>query len=81
MAEPAQGLIKPQTAKRLRRGFYVLLGLFLILDFFVHKHSAFAWEEVPDFYAAYGLAACVFLVFAAKGLRRLLMRDEDYYDT
>ncbi|MGD8563350.1 MAG: hypothetical protein PVG03_12460 [Desulfarculaceae bacterium] len=81
MAEPGQGLIKPKTAKWLKRGFYVLLGLLLILDFFTHKHAAFVWEEVPDFYAAYGLAVCVFLVFAAKGLRRLLRRDEGYYDT
>ncbi len=32
------------------------------------------------FDAIYGFVACVGLVIAAKGLRVLLMRDEDYYD-
>ena len=32
------------------------------------------------FYAVYGFVACVALVLAAKVLRRVVMRPEDYYD-
>jgi hypothetical protein len=32
------------------------------------------------FYAIYGFVACVLLVVIAKELRKLLMRDENYYD-
>ena len=32
------------------------------------------------FYGWYGFISCFFLVIAARGLRKLVMRDEDYYD-
>ena len=32
------------------------------------------------FHAVYGFVACVVLVLAAKQLRRVLMRDENYYE-
>ena len=37
------------------------------------------FQEWFGFDAIYGFVACVGLVLAAKGLRVLLMRDEDYY--
>jgi len=53
----------------------------LIINFFVHKHGHFSWEEWSGFYAAYGFVACVGLVLAAKFiLRRIVKRSEDYYD-
>lgn len=44
------------------------------------RHGRFEWEETFGFYAAYGFVACVLLVVIAKGMRKILMRDEDYYD-
>ena len=35
--------------------------------------------DFPVSYAAYGLTACVILVLLGIVLRRLVMRDEDYY--
>jgi hypothetical protein len=35
---------------------------------------------VWGFYAIYGFVACVILVLVAKEMRKLVMRDEDYYD-
>ncbi len=53
----------------------------VIINFFVHKHSHFSWEEWSGFYAAYGFVACVGLVLAAKFiLRKIVKRSEDYYD-
>ena len=55
----------------------VLLGI----DFFVHKHTFFPWEEWPEFYAIFGFVACVVLVLTAKYiLRPLVKRDEEYYE-
>ncbi len=53
----------------------------VIINFFVHKHGQFSWEEQSGFYAAYGFVACVGLVLASKFiLRKIVKRREDYYD-
>lgn len=65
---------------RFRRFFYVILLLLLLIDPFVHKHGHFPFEDVPGFYAVYGFIACVGLIFAARLLRRLVKRKEEYYD-
>ena len=39
----------------------------------------FAFESWPGFYALFSFIACFALVLAAKELRKLLMRSEDYY--
>lgn len=44
-----------------------------------HKHGHYAFEKVPTFHALYGFAGCVLLVLAARVLRMVVMRDEDYY--
>jgi hypothetical protein len=49
-------------------------------DFFSEKHGHYSWESFPGFYALFGFVSCVVLVLAAKQLRRILKRDEDYYD-
>lgn len=46
----------------------------------VHVHGHFAWEEWFGFHAIYGFVVFVFVVFAGKALRKLVMRGEDYYD-
>ena len=45
-----------------------------------HKHGHFDFEELPGFNAAFGFLAYVGLVLSATQLRKLLKRDEDYYD-
>lgn len=63
--------------------YYALLlicaGLFLA-DFFYDKHAKFRREDVFGFYGLYGFIACVGLALAAKEIRKLLKRPEDYYD-
>ena len=54
--------------------------LILLADLFVPKHGKFLIEHAFGFYGIFGFVACVGLVLAAKVLRRIVMRPEDYYD-
>ena len=45
-----------------------------------HKHTHYGFQDLPGFDALYGFVSCVLLVLAAKQLRKVLMRGEDYYD-
>ena len=59
----------------------IICAITVICDFFYHKHVEFAVEDIiPGMYGWYGFFGCVFLVLAAKGLRKLLMRSETYYE-
>ena len=71
----------PRNVKRLRTGFFVVLVLVLIAELFVDKsHVYFGVEQKFGFYAVYGFISYVLLIFVAKGLRKIIMRKEDYYD-
>ena len=71
---------EPRNVTRLVRIFYAVCALMLAIDVFFPKHGPFAIEHLFGFYGIYGFLACVALVLVAKGLRRLVMRPEDYYD-
>jgi hypothetical protein len=50
-------------------------------DLLPYKHHLhFGFEYWFGFYALFGFIACVSLVLAAKVLRKVVKRDEDYYD-
>lgn len=70
--------------KNVDKIWYALIGicaLTVISDLFYHKHVAYPVEDIiPGMYGWYGLVGCVFLVLSAKILRKIVMRDEDYYD-
>ena len=59
---------------------YALCAALLLFDVFYHKHGHFKFEEWFGFYAFYGFAAYMVIVLSAKQLRKLIKRDEDYYD-
>ena len=78
--EPSGFFDKPKNVRHILRGFYTIcLGL-LLADIFYHRHVTHSWESLWGFYPLYGFVACVVLVIAAKGLRKLVMRDPRYYD-
>ena len=57
------------------------LAFLLGIEFLIHKHLYFSWEEWPGFYAAFGFVAFVILIIAAKYiLRPIIKRKENYYD-
>ena len=73
-------LDRPGSVNTLIRGLVVICAVSLLADAFYEKVTHYAWEKAPGFYALFGFVSCVALVIIAKGLRRFLMRGEDYYD-
>lgn len=71
---------KPGNSKKIHLAFYAVCVLLMAVDLFLEKHGHFAVEEWIGFHAWYGFAACVVFVLAARGLRVILGRKEDYYD-
>ncbi|MFQ3251404.1 MAG: hypothetical protein ACI9O6_003251 [Glaciecola sp.] len=71
---------KPKNVTWMMRIFYAICVLLVVADFIVHRHIYVSFEEIPTFYALYGFVACVVLVVIAKEMRKLVMRDENYYD-
>ena len=69
--------------RNVMRLIWVFAGLcvgVLVIDAGFHRKDEFFWEGWFGFYGFFGFIACVVLVLAAKELRRLVMRREDYYD-
>ena len=64
----------------LDRGETKQVQLALLPGLFIDMHPHFRWEGWFGFYAWYGFGSFFALVLIAKSLRRILMRDEDYYD-
>lgn len=65
------------------RAIQILVTVCMLLvagDFFYDKHGHYAAEEWLGFYALYGALSIVGIVLLARVLRRIVMRDEDYYD-
>ncbi|MEL0036934.1 MAG: hypothetical protein VW882_11120 [Gammaproteobacteria bacterium] len=71
---------KPKNVSRLLNGFYAICGILFLLDFVITRKTYHPWEWFWGFYALYGFIACVVLVVIAKEMRKVLMREEDYYD-
>jgi hypothetical protein len=73
-------LDEPRNVTRIVYGLTALSALALVADLLYSKHPHFDVERWPGFYAIYGFTGSVALVLVAKWLRRLLRRDEDYYE-
>tara|TARA_R110002072_G_scaffold180835_21_gene336871 strand:- start:2200 stop:2505 length:306 start_codon:yes stop_codon:yes gene_type:complete len=73
-------LDNPKNVDKVYWSVILVSVLLFFADALYHKHPEFGIEKVFGFYGLYGFVACVGLVLAAKGMRVLLMRDEDYYD-
>ena len=71
----------PQNIKRLKIGFYIVLVLLVLPDFFIHKSTLFSSiEAVPGFYALFGFISCVAIILISKLLGFVLKKNEDYYE-
>lgn len=80
MNDDRRWLDQPRNVTRLVYGLAVLCGLAFLADLFYRKHPYFGFENWFGFYAGFGFIASVSLVLTAKQLRKLLRRDEDYYE-
>lgn len=70
----------PKNVKLVMYILYAACAVSFLLDFVIHRHVDHPLEAVIGFYCIYGFAACVALVLAATEMRKVIMRDEDYYD-
>lgn len=78
--EKVYWLDQPQNHRKIYYGLWVVCLLLVAADLLYEKHPHFAIDGWFGFFGFYGFVSCVSLVFAAKLLRKLLMRPEDYYD-
>jgi hypothetical protein len=60
-------------------GLLIVCGALAAADLFYEKQAHFAAENWLAFYGVFGFVACVGLVLAAKELRKVLKRGEEYY--
>ncbi len=70
----------PRNVGRLFWLLAIVCGLLILIDLFLHRHTHFGWESLPGMYGIIGFAAFFGIVLAGKQLRKILKRDEDYYD-
>ncbi len=74
----------PRNVRLVLRILYAICAAVFLLDIvnlvIELRHAHHPWEKLPGFHAIYGFVACVLLVLIAKQLRKVLMRDEDFYD-
>ena len=74
-------LDEPKNVDLIVYAVYVFCIVLLFgVDFFYDKHPHFAFESWHGFYGWFGLIGSVSLVLVSKLMRKVLMRDEDYYD-
>ncbi len=83
--EPPRWLDDPRNVKKMLKVFWALCAVLVLVDLLdplglYDRHAHFPLEGIPGFYAFYGFVACTCLVFMAKVLRKVVMREEDYYD-
>ena len=71
---------QPSNIKWMLRIFYGFCVILVITNLLIHGHSQHDWEQLPAFYALFGLVVCIVLAMLAKLLRKLIMRNDDYYD-
>ncbi len=79
--ERARFLDRQRNVDRLLWGATALGVIVILSDFFFHRHVYHPWENFRGFYGVFGAVGIVLLVQLAKALRRLVMRDEDYYES
>ena len=76
----------PKSVRRVIYALFTVCGLLLAVDLLdilglgYHKHPHFAFESWFGFFAFFGFFLSCALVLAAKEMRKVLERDEDYYD-
>jgi hypothetical protein len=78
--EKTYWLDRPHNVDRLVYGLVLICALLMLADLFYHRHTHFGFEGWFGFFAWFGFLGCVGLVLAAKAMRRLVKRDENYYD-
>jgi hypothetical protein len=73
-------LDEPRNVTLLVRVLAAICILLVASDLLYDKHGHFGWETLFGFHGFFGFSSFFLIVLAGKYLRKVLMRDEDYYD-
>ncbi len=73
-------LDKPCNINKIIYVLYATCVGLLLLDFIYHRHAYFQFEHWFGFYAWFGFLAYTGIVMSAKLLRKIIKRQENYYD-
>ncbi|MCB1677360.1 MAG: hypothetical protein KDI16_01600 [Halioglobus sp.] len=73
-------LVRPSTIARLWLAFTAVLAVTVAAQLVYGVKGYFGVDGWFGFGAVFGFLACLLMVLAAKGLGRLIKRDERYYD-
>jgi hypothetical protein len=80
MNDDRRWLDEPRNVRRIVYGLYLACGLLLLTDLLYVKTPHFSFESWFGFYSIFGFVVSFTLVLTAKQLRKVLRRDEDYYE-
>ena len=80
MNDDPRWLDEPRNVRRVVLAVYLVCGLLLLADLFYTKSAHFGFERWFGFYPVFGFAVSFSLVLTAKQMRKLVGRDEDYYE-
>ncbi len=73
-------LDNPANVKLIVLALVIICVLLFLADFFYHPHGHFDFEQWPGFYAWYGFLSYCTIVLTAKQIRKLIGRDESFYE-
>ncbi len=78
--ERKRWLDHPENVRKVYFSVWIACAVLLGLELLIDKHVETEIERWFGFHGFFGLVSCVGLVMAAKLLRRVISRPEDYYD-
>jgi len=67
------------AVQKVITGLGVLCAVLFLLDLVAHRHAYAPGEGLPGFYVVVGFVAFTLIVLGAAGLRKLILRNENYY--
>ena len=73
-------IFRRRTVDGMFWGLVLICALLGLIEVVYHRHTVFDFESFPVAYGIFGFVCFAGIVFAGKGLRKVIMRDEDYYD-
>ena len=78
--ESARRLDDPDNVTKVYWSVWIACAALILVELLVPVHAEVSAGDWFGFHGVFGFVACVALVIAAKWLRRILMRPEDYYE-
>ncbi len=79
-SEHGNNSVPSPWAGRILVGFFAVCAIVFGMDLFGRPEKHHPIEDWPFAYPSFGFFGIALLIVLAKGLRRLVMRSEDYYD-